>query len=183
MLVEVDTATTVVPEAIPVPDTVLPTTIEEADDTDVTTFSYEIRVPVDVVTEVTVLAETASPTAIKEATADDTVTVEPLGVTVSTVEETKVPVVAKTVAPTEIRLATDADSKVAVFELAVVAMRVVITALLVPYVGTKVGDTVGADEGTKLGMGVGLSAMYVGTSVGAIDDGAEVGKGVGLCGE
>ena len=163
----------------------LPTTIEEADVTDATDVLPEVRVPVDVVSEVTVLAETASPTAIKEATeADDTVTlVEPLAVTVSTVEETKVPVVAKTVAPTEIRLATDADSKVAVFELAVVAMRVVITALLVPYVGTKVGDTVGADDGTKLGMGVGLSAMYVGTSVGAIDDGAEVGKGAGLPGE
>ena len=43
------TATTVVPEAIPVPDTVLPTTIEEADVTDVTDV-LKVRVPVEVVT-------------------------------------------------------------------------------------------------------------------------------------
>ena len=54
VLVAVDeptvTATTVVPEAIPVPDTVLPTTIEEADATDVTVVLPEVRVPVEVVT-------------------------------------------------------------------------------------------------------------------------------------
>jgi len=44
------TATTVVPEAIPVPDTVLPTTIEEAGVTDVTVVLPEVRVPVEVVT-------------------------------------------------------------------------------------------------------------------------------------
>jgi hypothetical protein len=50
VLVEVDTATTVVPDAIPVPDTVLPTTIDEAEVTDVTVVLPEIRVPVEVVT-------------------------------------------------------------------------------------------------------------------------------------
>ena len=47
------------------------------------------------------------------------------------------------------------------------------------YVGTRVGDAVGADEGEADGLGVGTPGVYVGTRVGAFV-GARVGNELGL---
>ena len=81
VLVAVDkptvTATTVVPEAIPVPDTVLPTTIEEADDTDSTVVLPEVKVPVEVDTELMPVPVTVLPTTIDEAEVTDVTVVLP----------------------------------------------------------------------------------------------------------
>ena len=81
VLVAVDeptvTATTVVPEAIPVPDTVSQTTLDEADDTDVTVVLPEVRVPVEVDTEGMPVPVVVLPTTIEEAEVTDVTVVLP----------------------------------------------------------------------------------------------------------
>ena len=78
--------------------------------------------------------------------------------------DTVVPVaipVPETLEPTEIvPLTLTIDTA---FEPAVVTVEA--TAVVVRYVGTRVGDTVGADVGRQDGWGVGLPGTYVGTLV------------------
>ena len=75
-------------------------------------------------------------------------------------------------------VATDVVSETVMFVLPLtkVAVNEVTTCV---YVGTRVGDTVGALVGEAEGLGVGLPALYVGTNVGLIV-GALLGEAEGL---